>query len=123
MLFRVSCTFSGRSSFSSYLLGGQRSKYTITSKVCCFVYRHFVYRHFVYCHFVYCHSVSSTVGSISAEPGTCFSLSIALQCTCSLALFLGSPLTLTKNRLPAHTQNFKMVYCFKEKQIEWAKCW
>ena len=85
-------------------------------KFVCFVYRHFVYRHFVYCHFVYCHSVSSTVGSISAEPGTCFSLSIALQCTCSLALFLGSPLTLTKNRLPAHTQNFKMVYCFKEKQ-------
>ena len=41
---------------------GQRSKYIITSEICCFVY----------CHFVY-----STVGSISAKPGTCFSHSIA----------------------------------------------
>ena len=47
-------------------------------------------------------SVSSTVGSISAEPGTCFSHSIAyikyVYMPSALALFPGSPLTLTKSK-------------------------
>ena len=34
---------------NSWKVRGQRSRYTITSKICCFVYRHFVYFSFLYC--------------------------------------------------------------------------